>query len=128
MVEHGNIKPTNCLLLTSELNPPHAALTDFSSCVGYDSRRTSQTDAGYCAPEVGRDAYGAPADIFAYGYLLYTATALRFPQEAADRALGPSFRIEVQDWSEIEHMPDLVTLIMQCCSVRDFCREQVFVN
>ena len=113
------------MLLTPALNPPHMVLTDFGSCVGNDER-TSKADAGYRAPEVRRDAHGAPADIFAYGYLMYTATALCFPQEAADRAAGSSFQIEVQDWSDIEHMPDLVTLIMDCCCVRD-CSEHIFV-
>jgi hypothetical protein len=116
-VEHGNIKPTNCMLLTPALNPPHMVLTDFGSCVGNDER-TSKADAGYRAPEVRRDAHGARADIFAYGYLMYTATALCFPQEAADPAAGSSFQIEVQDWSDIEHMPDLATLIMDCCCVQ----------
>ena len=34
--------------------------------------------------------HGAAADVFSYGFLLYTATALCFPQESADSLAGSS--------------------------------------
>jgi serine/threonine protein kinase len=76
-IQHRDVKTQNVFLLCRDLTSPHAKLGDFGqsrfACAdGQQTPGTIRGTAGYMAPEMVRgEAYGLPADVYAFGLFVY---------------------------------------------------------